>query len=51
MSKAIGGGGAPKPGPPYTLTLTGPQPVLARTGNPLYWPPVRPYTVTGAGEG
>jgi len=39
------------PGPPYTHTLTGPRPVLARNGKPLYWHPVRPYTLTSAGEG
>ena len=35
-------GGTPEPGPPYTHTLTGPRPVLARNGKPLYWHPVRP---------
>jgi hypothetical protein len=43
-------GGTPEPGPPYTHTLTGPRPVLARNGKPLYWPPVRPYTMTIRGE-
>ncbi len=49
LHNMYGGGTDPKPGPPYTHTLTGPRPVLARNGNPLYWHPVRPYTLTVAG--
>ena len=37
---------SPAPGPPYTHAFTGPEPVYARNGKPLYWPPVRPFTLT-----